>query len=193
MGVSKHDTRTKTPLILRAHCRHSPTYNVARESCSLTIDRHKSAQTFATPTDGETSTEEVHFTQEQEEQQESAEFQEPYVEEIPSPPLALPPGSSAPPPPALDGHPALHGIAGFLVRTLAPHTEADPAAVLLQFLAAFGNLVGPGPHCRVGPRVTASISSSFSSANRARPAKEPAGARSPASSPKPTLSGLRAV
>ena len=61
----------------------------------------------------------------------------------------LPPRSSAPPPPALDAT-ALHGIAGFLVRTLAPHTEADPAAVLLQFLAAFGDLVGPGPHCRVG-------------------------------------------
>jgi hypothetical protein len=61
----------------------------------------------------------------------------------------LPPRPSAPPPPQLAGA-ALHGIAGFLVRTLAPHTEADPAAVLLQFLAAFGNLAGPAPHCRVG-------------------------------------------
>lgn len=89
------------------------------------------------------------FTQEQEEQLRSAEFQEPYAGEEPEPPVAHPPGSFAPPPPALDGA-ALHGVAGFLVRTLAPHTEADPAAVLLQFLAAFGNLVGPGPHCRVG-------------------------------------------
>jgi hypothetical protein len=46
---------------------------------------------------------------------------------------------------------ALHGLAGKVVRTLAPHTEADPAAVLIQFLAAFGNAAGPGPHCLVGP------------------------------------------
>jgi hypothetical protein len=46
---------------------------------------------------------------------------------------------------------ALHGLAGLTVQSLAPHTEADPAAVLLQFLAAFGNLVGRDPHCRVGP------------------------------------------
>jgi hypothetical protein len=44
---------------------------------------------------------------------------------------------------------ALHGIAGAVVRTITPHTEADPAAILLQFLAAFGNLVGPAPHCMV--------------------------------------------
>jgi hypothetical protein len=52
-------------------------------------------------------------------------------------------------PPTLAG-PALYGLAGLAVRTLAPHTEADPAAILLQFLAAFGNLVGPAPHCLVG-------------------------------------------
>ena len=52
-------------------------------------------------------------------------------------------------PPTL-ADPALYGLAGLAVRTLAPHTEADPAAILLQFLAAFGNLVGPAPHCRVG-------------------------------------------
>ncbi len=39
--------------------------------------------------------------------------------------------------------PALYGLPGAVVRTIAPHTEADPAAILLQFLAAFGNLVGP--------------------------------------------------
>ena len=44
---------------------------------------------------------------------------------------------------------ALHGIAGTVVRTITPHTEADPAAILLQFLVAFGNLVGPAPHCMV--------------------------------------------
>ena len=44
---------------------------------------------------------------------------------------------------------ALHGLAGLVVGTIAPHTEAHPAAILLQFLAAFGNLVGRGPHCMV--------------------------------------------
>ncbi len=45
---------------------------------------------------------------------------------------------------------ALYGLAGEVVRTLAPHTEAQPEAILLQLLAAFGNVVGPGPHCMVG-------------------------------------------
>jgi hypothetical protein len=44
---------------------------------------------------------------------------------------------------------ALYGLAGQAVHTLAPHTEAHPAAILLQLLAAFGNLAGPGPHCMV--------------------------------------------
>jgi Bifunctional DNA primase/polymerase, N-terminal len=40
-------------------------------------------------------------------------------------------------------HPdASYGLAGELVRAIEPHTEADPAALLIQFLAAFGNLVG---------------------------------------------------
>jgi hypothetical protein len=44
---------------------------------------------------------------------------------------------------------ALHGYAGLAVRTIAPHSEAHPAAILLQLLAAFGNMVGRGPHCLV--------------------------------------------
>ncbi len=44
---------------------------------------------------------------------------------------------------------ALHGPAGNIVRTIEPHSEADTAAILLQFLAAFGNIIGPGPHCTV--------------------------------------------
>jgi hypothetical protein len=47
------------------------------------------------------------------------------------------------------GEAALHGLAGLAVRTIAPHTEADPASILLQLLAIFGNLVGRGPHCMV--------------------------------------------
>ena len=44
---------------------------------------------------------------------------------------------------------ALYGLAGEVLRVIGPHSEADPAAILLQFLAAFGNLIGPGPHCVV--------------------------------------------
>lgn len=44
-------------------------------------------------------------------------------------------------------HPAaLIGLAGEFVGTLEPHTEADPHAVLLLFLAAFGNAAGPAAH-----------------------------------------------
>jgi hypothetical protein len=52
-------------------------------------------------------------------------------------------------PPTLDD-PALYGLAGRIIRSLAPHSEADPVALLLQFLAAFGNLAGPVPHSLVG-------------------------------------------
>ena len=34
------------------------------------------------------------------------------------------------------------GLAGDAVRCIAPHTEADPIAVLVQFLAAFGSVIG---------------------------------------------------
>lgn len=43
---------------------------------------------------------------------------------------------------------ALHGLAGRFVQALDPHTEADPAAILVQFLAAYGNCIGRGPHFR---------------------------------------------
>ena len=44
---------------------------------------------------------------------------------------------------------ALRGLAGEVVRTIAPHTEADQVALLLQFLLAFGNAVGRGPYFQV--------------------------------------------
>jgi len=62
-------------------------------------------------------------------------------------PLKSPP-PIAPPNPTL-GDAALYGVAGLVVCGLAPHSEAHPAAILLQFLAAFGNAVGPAPHCMV--------------------------------------------
>jgi hypothetical protein len=112
--------------------------------------------------------EEFHFTQEQEEQQEE-------------PSMVLPPRSSAPPPPALAGE-AFHAIAGLLVRTLGPHTEADPAAILPQFLAAFGNLVGPPSHCPTAGRGR--------SASLWTKAQEPETALN---TPKPTLMAHKAL
>lgn len=46
---------------------------------------------------------------------------------------------------------AFHGIAGEFVRLVSPHTEADPAALRVQFLLEFGNAIGRGPHFKVGP------------------------------------------
>lgn len=51
--------------------------------------------------------------------------------------------------PVLEG-PAFHGLAGEVVRALEPHTEADPAGLLVSFLAGFGCAIGGGPHVRVG-------------------------------------------
>ena len=39
-----------------------------------------------------------------------------------------------------------YGLAGDIVRIIEPHTEADPAALLIQFLTVFGNILGRGPH-----------------------------------------------
>jgi hypothetical protein len=47
------------------------------------------------------------------------------------------------------GENAYHGLAGQFVRTIEPQTEADSAALLVQFLTAFGNCVGSQPHFRV--------------------------------------------
>jgi hypothetical protein len=40
----------------------------------------------------------------------------------------------------------MQGVAGEIVRTLRPQTEADPVAILLTLLTAFGAAVGRGPH-----------------------------------------------
>ena len=50
-------------------------------------------------------------------------------------------------PRALD-EPAFEGIIGDIVTAIAPHTEADQAALLVQGLVAFGNAAGHRPHCR---------------------------------------------
>jgi hypothetical protein len=41
---------------------------------------------------------------------------------------------------------AYHGLAGEIVSVLAPQTEADPVALLMQTLTYFGNAVGRGPY-----------------------------------------------
>ncbi len=49
------------------------------------------------------------------------------------------------PPPQLPAA-ALSGVAGRVVALLAPHTEADPAALLATLLAWFGAVLGRAPH-----------------------------------------------
>lgn len=39
-----------------------------------------------------------------------------------------------------------HGLAGEIVRVIDPHTEADPVALLVQILAAFGSAIGRSAH-----------------------------------------------
>ena len=41
---------------------------------------------------------------------------------------------------------ARYGLAGEVVAALEPHTEADPVALLMQYLVSFGNCIGRGPH-----------------------------------------------
>jgi hypothetical protein len=44
---------------------------------------------------------------------------------------------------------ALYGLAGDVVRTIEPQTEADPVGILTQYLAAVGNAIGRGPYYQV--------------------------------------------
>jgi hypothetical protein len=44
---------------------------------------------------------------------------------------------------------AYYGIAGEIVRTIIPHTEADPAAILIQVLTLAGNAIGRSPYYQV--------------------------------------------
>ncbi|PZS12574.1 MAG: hypothetical protein DLM64_04640 [Solirubrobacterales bacterium] len=53
--------------------------------------------------------------------------------------LPVPEGWPAPPEAAV-----YHGLAGEIVRRIAPETEADPVAILSQLLVAFGAAVGRG-------------------------------------------------
>ncbi len=54
----------------------------------------------------------------------------------------------SPPPPKLQEE-ALHGLAGEIVRTVEPHSEADPVALLTNTLVSYGNAIGRGSFVRV--------------------------------------------
>jgi len=58
--------------------------------------------------------------------------------------LAPPAGWPAPPDPA-----AYHHLLGQIVTTIAPHTEADPVAILTQLMVAFGAAAGRGAYFEV--------------------------------------------
>jgi hypothetical protein len=45
---------------------------------------------------------------------------------------------------------AYYGLAGDVVRAIAPHTEGDPVAILVNFLIMFGSAVGRSAHAAVG-------------------------------------------
>jgi hypothetical protein len=67
---------------------------------------------------------------------------------------ARPPDEPAPPseePPWPDplAEEGFYGLAGDVVHVLSPASEADSVALLVQFLAGFGNLVGRSAHCVV--------------------------------------------
>jgi hypothetical protein len=44
---------------------------------------------------------------------------------------------------------AYYGLAGDVVEQIEPHTEADPVAILIQFLTCAGNIIGNCPHYQV--------------------------------------------
>ena len=63
--------------------------------------------------------------------------------------LHIPSPSPWPSPP---GEEAYLGLAGKVVQAIEPHTEADPMALLVQFLAFFGNAAGRGSYAAVSGR-----------------------------------------
>jgi Bifunctional DNA primase/polymerase, N-terminal len=54
-----------------------------------------------------------------------------------------------PPWPDPPGEEAFHGLAGEIVRTIEPASEADPTALLVQSLVCFGNVIGRGAYFEV--------------------------------------------
>jgi Protein of unknown function (DUF3987) len=67
-------------------------------------------------------------------------------EDQPADPNTLPPPTGWPLPP---GRAIYHELLGEIVNRIAPHTEADPVAILSQLLVAFGAAVGRGTYFQV--------------------------------------------
>jgi len=44
---------------------------------------------------------------------------------------------------------AYYGLAGDVVRAIEPHTEADPIAILIQFLTCAGSIIGRAPYHKI--------------------------------------------
>jgi hypothetical protein len=63
-------------------------------------------------------------------------------------PVPAPLQSAEPVWPTMDGA-AYHGFAGEVVETIEPHSEADPVAILLQFLTCVGNVIGRAAYYQV--------------------------------------------
>ena len=65
--------------------------------------------------------------------------------------------SAEPPWPEIDPA-AYYGLPGNIVRTIAPHSESDPVALLMTLLTYFGNAIGRGPYYQVeGDRHAANL------------------------------------
>ena len=62
-----------------------------------------------------------------------------------SKPLAAP---AEPPWPTM-GDDAYYGLAGDVVREIGPYTEADPVAILVQFLTCAGNMFGRSAYHKI--------------------------------------------
>jgi hypothetical protein len=68
---------------------------------------------------------------------------------------AKPPEDASAPQPAVApwpaplGSAALHGSIGDFIRVIDPVTEADPAALVFEFLGQFGSAIGRGPYYQV--------------------------------------------
>ncbi len=84
---------------------------------------------------------------------------------------------------------AFQGFAGEIVRKIEPHSEADPAAILTQFLGAFGNAVGAALDSALRQVVITATYSSASWARQQRLAREAHSGRRCTSSSRPTRTG----
>jgi hypothetical protein len=67
------------------------------------------------------------------------------VATLPEPTTLLSDDDDGPTVPVLEAD-AFHGVLGEYVRLIEPHTEADPAAILVASLVAFGNACGHDPY-----------------------------------------------